>query len=75
MPVCSSILYVEGNLETKIFNDPITGLVRRIREIAIRRNGILILFPPLLINYLFSVGLPAHSILVLSYFMGCEFQN
>ncbi|KAL2455206.1 Nucleic acid-binding [Forsythia ovata] len=34
-----SILYVEGNLETKIFNDPITGLVRRIREIAIRRNG------------------------------------
>ncbi|CAI9754586.1 unnamed protein product [Fraxinus pennsylvanica] len=34
-----SILYVEGNLETKIFNDPITGLVWRIREIAIRRNG------------------------------------
>ncbi|CAI9787248.1 unnamed protein product [Fraxinus pennsylvanica] len=34
-----SILYVEGNLETKIFNDPITGLVRRIREIAIRQNG------------------------------------
>ena len=34
-----SVLYVEGNLETKIFNDPITGLVRRIREIAIRRNG------------------------------------
>ncbi|KAG8371090.1 hypothetical protein BUALT_Bualt13G0050700 [Buddleja alternifolia] len=37
--VPGSILYVEGNLETKIFNDPITGLVRRIREIAIRRNG------------------------------------
>ncbi|KAH6831990.1 Nucleic acid-binding [Perilla frutescens var. hirtella] len=34
-----SILYVEGNIETKIFNDPITGLVRRIREIAVRRNG------------------------------------
>jgi single-strand DNA-binding protein len=34
-----SILYLEGNLETKIFTDPITGLVRRIREIAIRRNG------------------------------------
>jgi len=31
---------LEGNLETKIFTDPITGLVRRIREIAIRRNGI-----------------------------------
>ncbi|PIN05752.1 Single-stranded DNA-binding protein [Handroanthus impetiginosus] len=37
--VPGSILYVEGNLETKIFNDPITGLVRRIREIAVRRNG------------------------------------
>lgn len=34
-----STLYVEGNLETKIFNDPITGLVRRIREVAVRRNG------------------------------------
>ncbi|KAG6382692.1 hypothetical protein SASPL_119922 [Salvia splendens] len=37
--VPGSTLYVEGNLETKIFNDPITGLVRRIREIAVRRNG------------------------------------
>ncbi|XP_073023056.1 single-stranded DNA-binding protein, mitochondrial-like isoform X2 [Primulina eburnea] len=34
-----SILYVEGNLETKIFNDPISGLIRRIREIAVRGNG------------------------------------
>lgn len=37
--VPGSTLYVEGNLETKIFNDPITGLVRRIREVAVRRNG------------------------------------
>ncbi|XP_074277981.1 single-stranded DNA-binding protein, mitochondrial [Silene latifolia] len=34
-----TLLYLEGNLETKIFTDPVTGLVRRIREIAIRRNG------------------------------------
>lgn len=34
-----STLYVEGNLETKVFSDPITGLVRRIREVAVRRNG------------------------------------
>ncbi|MED6192259.1 hypothetical protein PIB30_008463 [Stylosanthes scabra] len=34
-----SILYVEGNLETKVFTDPVTGLVRRVREVAIRRNG------------------------------------
>lgn len=37
-----SILYLEGNLETKIFTDPVTGLVRRIREVAIRRNGRLV---------------------------------
>ncbi|XP_024971774.1 single-stranded DNA-binding protein, mitochondrial isoform X1 [Cynara cardunculus var. scolymus] len=37
--VPGSILYLEGNLETKIFNDPITGLTRRVREIAIRRDG------------------------------------
>ncbi|KAG0462559.1 hypothetical protein HPP92_021035 [Vanilla planifolia] len=37
-----SILYLEGNLETKVFSDPITGLVRRIREVAIRRDGRLV---------------------------------
>ncbi|KAI4344037.1 hypothetical protein L6164_011314 [Bauhinia variegata] len=34
-----SLLYVEGNLETKVFSDPMSGLVRRIREVAVRRNG------------------------------------
>ncbi|KNA05586.1 hypothetical protein SOVF_188820 [Spinacia oleracea] len=34
-----TILYLEGNLETKIFTDQNTGLVKRMREIAIRRNG------------------------------------
>lgn len=34
-----SILYLEGNLETKIFTDQVTGLVKRMREIAVRRNG------------------------------------
>lgn len=37
--MCSTILYVEGNLESKIFNDPLSGLVRRIREVAVRLNG------------------------------------
>ncbi|XP_019189652.1 PREDICTED: single-stranded DNA-binding protein, mitochondrial isoform X1 [Ipomoea nil] len=37
-----SILYIEGNLETKVFSDPITGLVRRIREVAVRQNGRLV---------------------------------
>ncbi|XP_004299246.1 PREDICTED: single-stranded DNA-binding protein, mitochondrial [Fragaria vesca subsp. vesca] len=37
-----SIIYVEGNLETKIFTDPVTGLVRRVREIAVRKNGRLV---------------------------------
>ncbi|KAM6552424.1 hypothetical protein CsatB_013186 [Cannabis sativa] len=36
--VPGSILYLEGNLESKIFTDPITGIVRRIREVSIRRN-------------------------------------
>ncbi|KGN64102.1 single-stranded DNA-binding protein, mitochondrial [Cucumis sativus] len=40
--VPGSILYLEGNLETKIFTDQVTGLVRRIREVAIRGNGRLV---------------------------------
>ncbi|WOH14936.1 hypothetical protein DCAR_0934466 [Daucus carota subsp. sativus] len=39
-----SILYLEGNLETKVFSDPITGLVRRIREFAIRQTSIRLVF-------------------------------
>ncbi|KAK2979870.1 hypothetical protein RJ640_024371 [Escallonia rubra] len=37
--VHGSILYLEGNLETKIFIDPITSFVRRIREIALQGNS------------------------------------
>ncbi|XVF49334.1 hypothetical protein PTKIN_Ptkin04bG0003100 [Pterospermum kingtungense] len=37
--VPGTTVYLEGNLETKIFTDPITGLVRRVREVSIRRNG------------------------------------
>ncbi|CAA0841360.1 Nucleic acid-binding- OB-fold-like protein [Striga hermonthica] len=33
-----SIMYVEGNLESKIFNDLITSLIRRIREVSVRKN-------------------------------------
>ncbi|KAL8130273.1 hypothetical protein V2J09_019428 [Rumex salicifolius] len=38
-----TLVYLEGNLETRIFSDPVSGLVRRIREIAIRRNGLVVL--------------------------------
>ena len=38
--LCRSLVYLEGNLETKLFTDPISSLVKRIREIAIRRDGI-----------------------------------
>ncbi|KAK1372109.1 Single-stranded DNA-binding protein, mitochondrial [Heracleum sosnowskyi] len=37
-----SILYLEGNLEMKIFSDPISGIVRRVREVAIRKHGRLV---------------------------------
>lgn len=40
--VPGSVLYVEGNLETKVFSDPTTGLVRRLREVSIRANGRLV---------------------------------
>nr|AFK47808.1 unknown [Medicago truncatula] len=41
-----STLYVEGNLETKVFSDPVTGLVRRVREVAVRRNGRVVFLGP-----------------------------
>ncbi|KAK7388785.1 hypothetical protein VNO78_23612 [Psophocarpus tetragonolobus] len=58
-----TMLYVEGNLETKVFNDPITGLASRIREIAVRHNGRVVCLgeggdagKPTLKNYLKAVG-------------------
>jgi hypothetical protein len=33
-------VYVEGNIETRIYNDPNTQQMKRIREIAVRQNGI-----------------------------------
>lgn len=33
-------MYVEGNIETRIYNDPNSQQVKRIREIAVRQNGI-----------------------------------
>lgn len=32
-------VYLEGNIETRIYNEPVHGAVKRIREIAIRQNG------------------------------------
>ena len=38
--VTRSQVYVEGNIETRIYNDPSSQKVKRIREIAVRQNGI-----------------------------------
>jgi single-strand DNA-binding protein len=32
-------VYLEGNIETRVYNEPVNGIVKRIREIAIRQNG------------------------------------
>lgn len=34
-----SQVYLEGNIETRVYNDPNSGIVKRIREIAIRAHG------------------------------------
>lgn len=44
-------------METKIFTDPATGLVRRIREVAIRRNGILSFFKGVFCGLVFCIPL------------------
>ncbi len=32
-------VYLEGNIETRVYNEPVHGAVKHIREIAIRQNG------------------------------------
>ncbi|KAL3686865.1 hypothetical protein R1sor_013174 [Riccia sorocarpa] len=34
-----SQVYLEGNIESRVYNDPNSGVVKRIREIAVRNNG------------------------------------
>lgn len=38
-PLCSSSVYVEGDIETRVYNDNINGEVKNIPEICIRRDG------------------------------------
>lgn len=37
---CSSSVYVEGDIETRVYNDGINGEVKNIPEICIRHDGI-----------------------------------
>ncbi|EFJ28473.1 hypothetical protein SELMODRAFT_411277 [Selaginella moellendorffii] len=32
-------IYLEGNMESRVFNDPVTGAVKLSREISVRQNG------------------------------------
>ena len=42
LPYFSSAVYIEGDIETRIYNDSIGDQVRNIPEICIRRDGMLI---------------------------------
>ncbi|GER54897.1 single-stranded DNA-binding protein [Striga asiatica] len=67
------ILYVEGNLESKAFNDPITGLVRRIQEVAVRRQCVVDIISgrPLIVEpYLAQI-----EALVVAWILGAEGQG
>jgi len=34
-----AMVYLEGNIETRVYNDPNSGSVKRLKEIAVRNNG------------------------------------
>lgn len=42
MPYFSSAVYIEGDIETRIYNESSDGRVRNMQEICIRRDGMLI---------------------------------
>lgn len=42
--ICSSSVYVEGDIETRVYNDSINGEVKNIPEICIRRDGMYFFF-------------------------------
>ena len=58
-------MYLEGNLETKVFSDPVTGLVRRIREVAIRQTGMVFLQSS--IDFVIPYSLPPKTYRQLNY--------
>ena len=39
MVFASSQVYVEGDIETRVYNDSINGQVKNIPEICVRRDG------------------------------------
>ena len=39
---CSCSVYIEGDIETRVYNDSINGEVKSIPEICVRRDGMTI---------------------------------
>jgi len=53
LPYVSSAVYVEGDIETRVYNDSVNDQVKNIPEICVRRDGMLIhasFFPSMLIS-------------------------
>lgn len=53
--LCSSSVYVEGEIETRVYNDSINGEVKSIPEICVRRDGTVVymfMFPCSLLSFL-----------------------
>jgi hypothetical protein len=42
LPCVSSAVYVEGDIETRVYNDSVNDQVKNIPEICVRRDGMLI---------------------------------
>jgi hypothetical protein len=42
LPYVSSAVYVEGDIETRVYNDSVNDQVKNIPEICVRRDGMLI---------------------------------
>lgn len=56
MRLChSSSVYVEGDIETRIYNDSINGEIKNIPEICVRRDGSCLLLPLLTLSLFFSL--------------------
>ena len=48
-------MYVEGEIETRVYNDSINGEVKSIPEICVRRDGTVVymfMFPCFLLSFL-----------------------
>lgn len=70
VPFISSPVFVEGDIETRVYNDSISGEIKNVPEICVRRDGNLFIHPSFNLYFFICLLIPCHYLcFTISFFL------